>query len=306
MAAAEVAVGLHVSDHGLDRRATPQFALDDAEDAALLTRERVSIERAGHTLRKPGIFDWYTAEPIGSIVVAIRYQTVGGLTERVMVRLHDLPKALQQQLRDERRKRSAHARAVVDACARGDAEQFCELTYPYDDRPDFWPLAIRFITRRISEVSPEIQEAFRQVWIETKMLGLRIHDHGALCQALRILTPKYHGPALRLFRAASARERQRRAYGISWTSSLEAAQRFAETSGNWSAVSVVLETVAPPEAIISVMEYPPLTEAERAEFGLPPTAEVVEWHDECEYLVDRHLLGPVKLHTRFAQRRRPL
>ena len=24
------------SDHGLDRRATPQFALDDAEDAALL------------------------------------------------------------------------------------------------------------------------------------------------------------------------------------------------------------------------------------------------------------------------------
>jgi hypothetical protein len=34
-----VAVGLHVSDHGLDRRATPQFAFDGAEDAALLTRD---------------------------------------------------------------------------------------------------------------------------------------------------------------------------------------------------------------------------------------------------------------------------
>ena len=62
-----------------------------------------------------------------------------------MVRLQDLPEELQQQLSDERRQRSAHARAVVDACARGDAERFYELTDPFDDHPDFWPLAIRFI-----------------------------------------------------------------------------------------------------------------------------------------------------------------
>src|SRR5262245_12374461 len=36
MAAAEVTVGLHVSDHGLDGAAASQFALDDAEDAARL------------------------------------------------------------------------------------------------------------------------------------------------------------------------------------------------------------------------------------------------------------------------------
>jgi len=36
MAAAEVTVGLHVSDHGLDGAVASQFALDDAEDAALL------------------------------------------------------------------------------------------------------------------------------------------------------------------------------------------------------------------------------------------------------------------------------
>ena len=40
VAAAEVAVSLHVSDDGLDCRATPQFALDDAEDTALLTRDK--------------------------------------------------------------------------------------------------------------------------------------------------------------------------------------------------------------------------------------------------------------------------
>ena len=36
MAAAEVTFGLHVADHGLDCRATSEFALDAAEDAALL------------------------------------------------------------------------------------------------------------------------------------------------------------------------------------------------------------------------------------------------------------------------------
>ena len=35
MAAAEVTIGLHVSDHGLSGAAASQFALDDAEDAAL-------------------------------------------------------------------------------------------------------------------------------------------------------------------------------------------------------------------------------------------------------------------------------
>jgi hypothetical protein len=38
-AAAEMANGFHVSDDGFDCRAAPQFALDDAEDAALLTRD---------------------------------------------------------------------------------------------------------------------------------------------------------------------------------------------------------------------------------------------------------------------------
>jgi hypothetical protein len=35
MATTEVTVGLHMADHGLDCRATSEFALDGAEDAAL-------------------------------------------------------------------------------------------------------------------------------------------------------------------------------------------------------------------------------------------------------------------------------
>jgi hypothetical protein len=40
MAAAEVTVDLHVSDHVRDGAAASQFAVDDAEDAALLAGDK--------------------------------------------------------------------------------------------------------------------------------------------------------------------------------------------------------------------------------------------------------------------------
>jgi hypothetical protein len=71
MAAAEVAVGLHVSDHGLDRRATPQFALDDAEDAALLTRDedatRIGCVVAAIALVDIGPLDRTAGECLGAV-----------------------------------------------------------------------------------------------------------------------------------------------------------------------------------------------------------------------------------------------
>ena len=39
IAAAELALGFHVADHGLDAGSTSQFALDYAEDASLLSRD---------------------------------------------------------------------------------------------------------------------------------------------------------------------------------------------------------------------------------------------------------------------------
>lgn len=47
IAAAEVALGLHMADHGLDGRSASEFALDGSEDAALLSGD----EDAARVLR---------------------------------------------------------------------------------------------------------------------------------------------------------------------------------------------------------------------------------------------------------------
>ena len=69
MAAAEVTVGLHVSDHGLDGAAASQFALDDAEDAALLAGDEDAawIGRAVTTISLVdiGTLDLAAGKPFG-------------------------------------------------------------------------------------------------------------------------------------------------------------------------------------------------------------------------------------------------
>src|SRR5262249_14809574 len=63
VAAAEVAVGFHVSDHSFDGGAAPQFALDDTEDAALLAGDE-------------------DAARIGRIVPAVSLVDIGALDSR--------------------------------------------------------------------------------------------------------------------------------------------------------------------------------------------------------------------------------
>jgi hypothetical protein len=219
----------------------------------------------------------------------------------VNVKLSEYPKNIQRQIRAERKHLRLHLNALLDALKCGDAERFYELAYPYDNYPDFWPSAFRAIDRDISEVTPEIQYAFQSVWIQTKMLASRIENNRMLCRVLRVLMRQYKGDEeLRLFRGAGAGELRRRAYGISWTENLSAAEEFAEGYRVHPGGSVVLETVAPPAAIIAAVEYPsPMTEAEKAE--LPPNVKVVEYHEEREYLVERRLLRPrsVKVLRRY-------
>src|SRR5262249_24222206 len=57
MAAAEVTVGLHVSDHGLDGAAASQFALDDAEDAALLAGDDEDAAWIGRAVTPTSLVD---------------------------------------------------------------------------------------------------------------------------------------------------------------------------------------------------------------------------------------------------------
>jgi hypothetical protein len=88
--------------------------------------------------------------------------------------------------------------------------------------------------------------------------------------------PGYKGGALRLFRGASAGERRRAVYGVSWTSNLSAAEDFAESYRVFPGGSVVLETVAQSEAIISAVEYPSpvgqTSEIQAPKLGAAPAA----------------------------------
>ena len=74
----------------------------------------------------------------------------------VKVKLQDLPKQFRQRIKQQDRQRTARAKAVVDACKSGDAKRFYDLAYPYDEYPDFWPMALRAIARDISDATPEI------------------------------------------------------------------------------------------------------------------------------------------------------
>ena len=79
--------------------------------------------------------------------------------------------------------------------------------------------------------------------------------------------------------------RQRRTYGVSWTESIEVARQYAER-GLWRTFkggSVLLEAMAPPEAIVCAP----------AMFEDP--------YAEQEYVVDRRRLTGVKVVQRFSQ-----
>ena len=69
VAATEMAFGLHVADHGLDGGSAPQFALDGAEDATLLSRDEDAawILRivAAVTLVDVSALDLAAGEPLG-------------------------------------------------------------------------------------------------------------------------------------------------------------------------------------------------------------------------------------------------
>jgi hypothetical protein len=211
-----------------------------------------------------------------------------------------------EELRKEERARRNAAADFVRACQTGNVHKFYEAVDFINERTvGGWTTAIRKFGREIQVVSPDIQFAFQRVWIESKTLPRRVDDHAALCEAARILLPKYQGPPVRLFRGAGAVERRRRAYGMSWSAQIAAAERFAEERRVMDRGSVLLETLAPPEAIISAIVYPePFTEAEIAELKARhpdvATEEPSGYGAEGEYVLDRRLLGAVQVIRRLA------
>ncbi|WP_192384090.1 hypothetical protein [Mesorhizobium silamurunense] len=103
--------------------------------------------------------------------------------------------------------------------------------------------------------------------------------------ALRILMPPaYRGEPIRLYRGASARERRSASYGFSWSTDRTTARSFGEHWQRSANGGVLLETIAPAQAILLVRE-------------------VEGYYDEGEVVVDPYGLGPVKLVERLPSTR---
>jgi hypothetical protein len=145
---------------------------------------------------------------------------------------------------------------------------------------------------QLRSVSGSIQREFQLLWISTK-LAMRSPRNHALLDALRVLFIPYQGPAVRLFRGARVHEaRARKFYGPSWSSSIEEAAWFARVYQATSGGTVVLETLAPPEAIIAALgiDGPYFSNAAGERL-----------FDEDEYLVDGRRLGRVTVACQYPE-----
>jgi len=212
--------------------------------------------------------------------------------------------SLNAQAAAERLGAQAGAERFVRACQTGDVAALSDAAHFINENTvGGWNAAMRAVGRQVQTVSPEIQQAFLSVvWLQSNNLRGRVGDDRALCAAARVLLPSYQGPIMRLFRGAPADERRRRTYGLCWTAKFAVAEIFARDKQTNNRGSVLLETLAPPEAIICAVAYPePFTQDEIARLrGDYPNVEIIEFHGEGEYVVDRRHLNAVTVVRRYA------
>jgi hypothetical protein len=117
-----------------------------------------------------------------------------------------------------------------------------------------WPAVLRALANE--SASDDAREGFLSVYVSYgDSLRNQVDKDLALADGLRALLPRYNGPAITLYRGKTAWNRQRRTYGLSWSASLDVARSFAESSlfRQSTGGSVLLETLAPPEAQCSTM-----------------------------------------------------
>jgi hypothetical protein len=195
-------------------------------------------------------------------------------------------------------RRSGRRQTFAAACDAGDPERFAEAVELLNATIfNSWRLGMMRVAKLPTAISADIRAAFLNVWIESKMLPLRVGDRRTLASALRLLMPcDYSGEPVRLYRGTDWRERRHRRYGFSWTTDKAVARRFAErhamAEAELGAVApelarqlgggVVLEALAPAEAILLMRE-------------------VEDYYDEGEIVVDPFKLGAVTV----AERLRP-
>jgi hypothetical protein len=191
-------------------------------------------------------------------------------------------------LREDRAKAQVAAKKLFEAGLTGKVGCFLYELNQLSSTMSGWPLAMRQIAR-LGSVSKEIQTEFALMWASGRHPPC--NDCHAFLDAMRVLFPRYRGPAMRLFRGADAPEaRRRKFFGVSWTSDIETARWFAKRYQDYSVGGVVFETMASREAIISTPGLDgPYFEDENGE----------RMYDESEYLVDGRRLSSVKIVHRY-------
>lgn len=182
-------------------------------------------------------------------------------------------------MRQERaRQRRAVAR-FVEVVERGDADGLHEsLDELYQS---FGNMSAGFrALRRTAGAPPGMRKAFLKL-SQSDGDDLRSDcEDPALLDGLRLLLPAYTGGPRRLYRGDSLFNRERRTYGISWSSARTVADIFArERSSRYQRGTVLLETIAPVEAIICRVPS--------------------DGYREAEFVVDRRKLGQIREIARY-------
>ncbi len=185
--------------------------------------------------------------------------------------------------------RSRLPRSSPGSAARTRAEDLAPAAQWLHNEVDAWRLAMTLVAK-LPRVSPEIQNAFVSIWIESKHIPLSVGDRRITAAGLRVLMPgNYAGPPITLYRGAISVERRRGTYGFSWSTDLDTARTFAISNAHaipqvdaapLRTQGVLLRTVAPPDAVLLIR---------------PPEG----YYDEGEVIVDPFRLDKVALVERL-------
>jgi hypothetical protein len=196
--------------------------------------------------------------------------------------MRKLPPDRREALRAGHREDLQAATAFARACAEGEVDKLYCAHQGLNESSgcDAWRLAMAKVAR-LERVSPEIKAAFLNIWIESKMLPLRVGHRRTMANALRVLMPgDYAGPPLTLYRGTHQGERRTGQYGFSWTNERATARSFAKHWAQSLSEGALLQTVAPPEAILLVRKPE-------------------DYYDEDEVVVDPYHLGRVTIAERL-------
>jgi hypothetical protein len=140
-----------------------------------------------------------------------------------------------------------------------------------------WPDAMRRIANMNCKVNPQMRLLMYRVWSHHgDYIRPMVSDDLLLIRALRKLLPAYGGGPKKLYRGESAENRKNQTYGLSWTPRKTIARGYCSYNQAY-APSVLLMTVAPPEAIIVGVR------------------KAYDDYGDHEYLVDRRYLNRVEV-----------